>query len=79
LLFQYGAHDQIIPKDAAVYAARSLKPTDRSAYYANGYHLLTRDLGRRAVLDDMIAFIRNPSAPAPSGAPPIPRTLVGRG
>jgi alpha-beta hydrolase superfamily lysophospholipase len=72
VLFQYGAHDQIIPKDAALYAARFLKPTDRSAYYAHGYHLLTRDLGRRQVLDDLIAFIRDPSAPAPSGAPPIP-------
>jgi alpha-beta hydrolase superfamily lysophospholipase len=78
VLFQYGAHDQIIPKDAAFYAARSLKPTDHSAYYADGYHLLTRDLGRRQVLDDIIAFIRNPSAPPPSGAPPIPRTLAGR-
>jgi len=76
LLFQYGAHDQIIPKDAAFYAARFLKPTDRSAYYANGYHLLTRDLGRRVVLDDIVAFIRDPSAPLPSGAPPIPMTTV---
>jgi alpha-beta hydrolase superfamily lysophospholipase len=79
VLFQYGAHDQIIPKDAAFYAATFLKPTDHSAYYANGYHLLTRDLGRRKVLDDIIAFIRDPSAPTPSGAPPIPRTLAGRG
>jgi alpha-beta hydrolase superfamily lysophospholipase len=79
VLFQYGAHDQIIPKDAAIYAAGRLKPTDHSAYYANGYHLLTRDLGRREVLDDIVAFIRNPSAPTPSGAPPIPRTLAGRG
>ncbi len=84
VLFQYGAHDQIIPKDAAFHAARFLKPTDHSAYYAHGYHLLTRDLGRRQVLDDLIAFIRDPSAPAPSGAPPIPvppakGTLAGRG
>jgi len=79
VLYQYGAHDQIIPKDAAFYAARHLKPTDHSAYYPNGYHLLTRDLGRQVVLDDIIAFIRNPSAPAPSGVPPIPRTLARRG
>jgi len=80
VLFLYGAHDQIIPKDAAFYAASFLKRTDHSAYYANGYHLLTRDLGRRLVLDDIIAFIRNPFAPTPSGAPPIPSTtLAGRG
>jgi alpha-beta hydrolase superfamily lysophospholipase len=72
VLFQYGAHDQIIPKDAAFYAARFLKPTDRSAYYADGYHLLTRDLGRRRVLDDIVAFIRDPAASLPSGAPLIP-------
>jgi alpha-beta hydrolase superfamily lysophospholipase len=72
VLFQYGAHDQIVPKAAAVYAASHLKPTDRSAYYADGHHLLTRDLGRRRVLDDIVAFIRNPAAPLPSGAPPIP-------
>jgi esterase/lipase len=73
VLFLYGAKDQIIPKGAAVYAARELKPTDRSAFYPNGYHLLTRDLDRRLVWDDIIGFIRDPSAPLPSGAPPIPR------
>jgi alpha-beta hydrolase superfamily lysophospholipase len=72
MLDLYGAHDQIIPKNAAFYAARRLSPTARSAYYAHGYHLLTRDLGRQVVLDDLIAFIRDPKAPLPSGAPPIP-------
>jgi acylglycerol lipase len=72
VLFLYGAHDQIIPRDAAFYAARFLKSTDRSVYYPDGHHLLTRDLGRRKVLDDIVAFIRDPSAPTPSGAPPIP-------
>lgn len=70
--FLYGAHDQIIPKAAAFAAARRLKPTDRSAYYAAGYHLLTRDLERRRVLADIASFIRDPSAPLPSRAPIIP-------
>jgi esterase/lipase len=72
-LYQYGAHDDIIPKHAAFRAARHLKPGDRSAYYATGYHLLLRDLHRRVVLDDVLAFVRDPAAPPPSGAPPIPR------
>ncbi len=70
-LFLYGAHDQIIPKAAAIYAAQQLKPTDQSVYYAGGYHLLTRDLDRRLVCDDIVSFIRNPTAPPPSGAPSL--------
>ena len=72
VLYQYGAHDQIIPEHAAFGAAHRLKPTDRSAYYPQGWHLLLRDLNRRLALDDALAFIRDPSAPLPSGAPPIP-------
>ncbi|WP_174299570.1 alpha/beta fold hydrolase [Caulobacter sp. S45] len=71
--YQYGAHDDIIPKHAAFRAARRLKPGDRSAYYATGYHLLLRDLHRQVVLDDVLAFVRDPTGPLPSGAPPIPR------
>jgi alpha-beta hydrolase superfamily lysophospholipase len=71
-LYLYGAHDQIIPKKAARQAAASLKPTDRSAYYARGYHLLMRDHQGPVVWRDVLAFIRDPAAPLPSGAPPIP-------
>lgn len=71
-LFLYGARDQIIPKAAAFAAARKLKPTDRSAYYRGGYHLLMRDLERRTVLEDIARFIRDPAAPLPSGAPVVP-------
>ena len=73
-LFQYGAHDEIIPKPAAFRAARKLGSNEHSAYYSNGWHLLLRDLKRQAVLDDALAFIRDPNAPPPSGAPPIPGT-----
>ena len=73
VLYQYGAHDEIIPKAAAFHAAARLKAADRTAYYDGGWHLLLRDLGRRRVLDDVLAFARDPEAPLPSGAPPIPR------
>jgi alpha-beta hydrolase superfamily lysophospholipase len=42
-LYLYGAHDDIIPKHAALRRGEALKPADRSAYYARGHHLLTRD------------------------------------
>jgi alpha-beta hydrolase superfamily lysophospholipase len=71
-LFLYGAKDQIIPKDAALHAARGLKPTDRSAYYPQGWHLLTRDLQGPVVWKDIEAFLRYTRAPLPSGAPPLP-------
>jgi alpha-beta hydrolase superfamily lysophospholipase len=71
--YLYGAHDQIIPKKAAFRAARGLKPGDRSAYYAQGWHLLTRDHEGPIIWSDILAFIRDPKAPPPSGAPPIPR------
>lgn len=72
-LFAYGANDKIVPEDAAFAAAAKLRPGDRSAYYARGYHLLTRDLDRALVIDDVLAFVRDPAAPLPSGAPPVPR------
>ena len=68
----YGAHDQIIPKTAAVKAAGQLRPDQRSAYYAHGWHLLTRDRQRPVVIGDILAFIRDPAAPFPSNPPPIP-------
>ena len=70
--YLYGANDQIIPKTAAFKAVKGLKPSDRSAYYEAGHHLLTRDRQRAVVIADMLSFIRDPVASLPSGAPPIP-------
>ena len=69
--YLHGAHDQIIPKNAAMRAAARLKPSDRSANYAHGYHLLMRDKEGPLVWADVAAFIRDPRAPLPSGAPPV--------
>jgi len=76
-LYLYGARDDIIPERAAFRAARRLKPADRSAYYAKGYHLLMRDHQGPVVWADVLSFIRDPQAPLPSGAPPIPRPDAG--
>ncbi len=77
--YLYGAHDQIIPKQAAFKAAAQLKVTDRSVYYANGWHLMMRDRQGPKVWNDILAFIRDPSGPLPSGAPKIPTAPAASG
>jgi acylglycerol lipase len=77
-LYLYGANDEIIPKNAALKAVKGLRPTDRTALYAKGYHLLTRDRQGPAVWADVLSFIRDPKAALPSGAPPIPGAPLGR-
>ncbi|MFN3513327.1 MAG: lysophospholipase [Phenylobacterium sp.] len=72
VLYLYGANDQIIPETPTQQAAARLKPTDRSAYYENGWHLLTRDLQGPVVWADVLSFVLDPRKPLPSGAPPIP-------
>jgi alpha-beta hydrolase superfamily lysophospholipase len=71
-IYLYGAHDEIIPKRPAFEAAARLPAGDRTAYYARGYHLLLRDLQAANVWADAAAFVIDPAAPLPSGAPPIP-------
>jgi alpha-beta hydrolase superfamily lysophospholipase len=72
IAYFYGANDEVIPKRPSFDAARRLKPSDRSAYYGKGYHLLIRDRQRAVVIADIQRFMLDPSAPFPSGAPAIP-------
>jgi alpha-beta hydrolase superfamily lysophospholipase len=67
--FLMGAHDQIIPPEPMRIAARGLKATDRSAFYAKGWHLLLVDRQAPVVFRDVESFLRDPAAPLPSGAP----------
>lgn len=69
----YGQRDDIIPPEPTFEAAARLKRTDRTAYYPRGYHLLLVDLQAENVWKDVESFLRDPTAPLPSGAPPIPR------
>lgn len=71
ILYLYGAHDEVIPKKAALDTVEKLPPGARTAFYDKGWHLLNRDLQREAALADMAAFVFDPAAPLPSGAPPI--------
>lgn len=77
-LYQYGAHDEVIPPSATASAIKRLPPTDRTAYYADGWHLLLRDRHAERVWQDILAFIRDPAAPLPSGAPGLSESLGRR-
>jgi alpha-beta hydrolase superfamily lysophospholipase len=70
-LYMAGAHDEIIPPSATRDAVRRLPPSVRTARYAQGWHLLLRDLNAALVWQDTLSFIRDPKAPLPSGAPPL--------
>ncbi len=71
-LYLYGANDKMIPKSAAFRAAARLGPRGRTGYYADGWHLLDRDLHADRVLDDALGFIHAPRAPLRSRPPAIP-------
>jgi alpha-beta hydrolase superfamily lysophospholipase len=72
-LYLYGAKDQIIPKAPAFQAAGRLGANGRTAYYADGCHLLLVDLQNPRVWDDVAAYLKDPAAPLPSAPPPMPR------
>ncbi len=64
-LILYGENDQIIPARPTcrmldALPSRSLMDW-RFMLYPDGYHMLTRDLGRAIVHDDIVAWIRNPA------------------
>lgn len=67
--YLYGARDKIIPRSATRHAILGLKPSDRLAYYADGYHLLNRDLMGPTIWADVLSYLKDPAAPFPSGAP----------
>jgi alpha-beta hydrolase superfamily lysophospholipase len=69
-LFQYGGHDELVPKEATAFTWRALPRGGgaRIAYYPDGYHLLLRDLDRARPIGDIVAWLGDPLAPLPSGA-----------
>ena len=69
-LILYGTRDELIPRKPTFDMIRAL-PRDvnhRPAVYRSGWHMLLRDLKAKTVLDDIIAWIDDPSAALPSGA-----------
>jgi acylglycerol lipase len=72
VLLLYGARDQVIPEDAVRQATQGLPAHIRSAWYADGYHMLMNDLQARQVWADVLAFARQPAGDLPSGSPELP-------
>ena len=72
LLVLYGAKDQVIPKrpiaELMARLPRTADGTQRLAYYANGWHLILRDLDAATVDADVVAWIEDHHAVLPSGA-----------
>ncbi len=66
-LVLYGERDEIIPRRPTCRMLATLASSARVAIYPDGYHMLTRDLGARMVLDDLAAWLAEPAAPLPSG------------
>jgi len=75
--FLYGAKDQIIPRAAAERAAARLPEGARTAIYANGYHMLMRDLQADVVYADILSFLEDSEATFPSRAPPLETASSG--
>ena len=71
-LMLYGARDEMIPVEGVRRATAKMPPHVRTAYYVNGYHMLMNDLQASKVWGDILAFVRGPESPLPSGAPPLP-------
>jgi acylglycerol lipase len=67
-LFLYGGKDELIPDRATAATWRELPAEPVRAFYPAGYHLLLRDHERVTPIDDILAWVRNPDAPLPSGA-----------
>jgi acylglycerol lipase len=67
-LFLYGGHDELVPPRATAATWRALPEGEVTAFYPGGYHLLLRDKDRAQPIGDILAWIRPPDAPLPSGA-----------
>ena len=72
MLLTYGAKDIVIPERGVRRTARKLQDHVRTAYYPEGYHMLLRDLQSEIVFEDVLAFLRDPEAPLPSGVGDVP-------
>jgi alpha-beta hydrolase superfamily lysophospholipase len=72
-ILMYGAHDEVVEKGPMRRALEQM-PADaalRTAWYPDGWHLLNRDLDAEVVYRDVVAFLREPDGPLPSGAGPV--------
>jgi alpha-beta hydrolase superfamily lysophospholipase len=83
-LVLYGAKDEVVPRPPVSLLVKNLpatsRPRQRVALYANGYHMLLRDLEARVVIDDIALWMLHPADPLPSHADQGARAaLTGQG
>ena len=82
-LVLFGARDRIVPVRVARQVLRAVPAPAaggaRIAFYPEGWHLLLRDENRVAVAGDILAWLRDPAAPLPSGADGAARAWVAGG
>ena len=72
-ILMYGANDEVVEPGPMRRALRQVPAGSalKTAWYPKGWHLLNRDLEAEVVYRDVMAFLRDPDAPLPSGAPPV--------
>lgn len=77
ILVLYGHKDELIPRRPTCAMLENL-PADRRrvALYANGFHMLFRDLDGGRVIGDIAAWARDTAAPLPSGEEAGPEALA---
>jgi acylglycerol lipase len=82
VLFLYGGHDELVPKEAMAAAWRAeMASGDRRvtyAFYPKGYHLLERDHEGATVTEDIAHWLEDPRAPLPSGADERARSWIAK-
>jgi acylglycerol lipase len=66
-LLLYGDQDQVIPPHPVKSSVKRFGGPVTFVNYPDGYHMLTRDIQGRQVMDDILAWIKNPAKPVPSG------------
>ena len=66
-LVLYGAQDQVVPKKPVFDLMENLAGPKRAVIYEKGFHMLTRDLQRERVWQDIAQWIDDRTAPLPSG------------
>ncbi len=71
-LILYGDNDELIPweptREFLDHRTEEARRVQRVALYAQGWHMLLRDLRAEVVWQDIAAWIDEPGAPLPSGA-----------
>lgn len=80
VLVLYGDKDEIVPDRPIYDMLREIPETAQLtvALYADGYHMLLRDLNALSRLQDIAAWIEEPALPLPSGADRRGREKLGR-